>query len=172
VARVDIEQGDLLERIATLLRRGLRLDKRSCFLTISPLSVAIPPGGDFFVSVSPGEGSFQTEDQHEEQCTEFTTVTVTGYTRIRVDSTGHDDKLLLEAARGLLRLKGRILKVLVGKDPSVSDKPTAAEEDQAVRQLLFAIRAHRPEYDEKRQIGWLSIDFGVDFDWDLSDDEG
>jgi len=36
-----------------------------------------------------------------------------------------------------------------------------------LRALLRARGCSRPQYDSAKHIGWLVIDFAVEFDWDL-----
>jgi len=159
--RVDVTQTDVLELVVKHLREQLELNERTCWETIEPLAVQIPRGGPFFVTVAPGEGQFEPGEQAPRNITEEWSITVTGYTRPKVDSTDHDEKLLRDAARGLLVVKHKILKALVGEDIQNKNR------DEFLRQLLYAQHSSRPQFDKEKGIGWISIDFGVEFDWDL-----
>jgi len=169
MSRVDVEQVDVFEALVLYLRRALGLNDRQCYETLDPYSPTIPKGGDYWVTVAPGEGQYDVEHQiggGEDQLTEESVVTVTAYTRIKLDSTDHDENLLRDARRGVFVLKHKILKALVGADiPKGSDT--------FLRQLLYARHAHAPQIlegskDNRLRLACISIDFGVDFDWDLT----
>lgn len=165
--RADIEQGDVLERFVARISERLSLEKGRCFIVAMPELRASPPGGEYFVTVAPGTGSFDVELQiggGEFQCTEEWQVLVTVYSRIKLDQSGHDDRLLVDAGRGLYKLKRLVLKALVGNDLETDGG------DTFLRQLLYVISCGQPEYDKEKQIGWLSMVFGVSWDWDLSDE--
>lgn len=169
MSRVDTEQATLLERIADYLRKQLRLNARRCFETLDPLHPVIPPGGDYFLSVAPGDGTFDVEHQvggGADQLTEYGEVVVTIYSRVKLDSTDHDEIIMRDASRGLLSLKKTVLKTLVGYDLALESG------DTALRQTLYAKRYTAPTMGQQDGSGigvaFLSITFGVDFDWDLS----
>jgi hypothetical protein len=165
MAREDITQPEVLQRIIEHLRAALNLLPTQCVEAIEPSSPPeIARGGDFFITVSPGESFFVEGEQQIDNITEEWSVTVTAYSRIRLDYADTDEKLLRDASRGLLIAKGRILKALVGQDLENDETPAGT----FLRQLLFAERCGRPMYDEKKTIGWISIDFGVHYDWDLA----
>jgi len=163
--REDITQSEVLRLMMEHLRAALNLLPTQCVEAIEP---SAPPkiarGGDFFITVSPGDGFFVEGEQAAGNVTEEWTVTVTAYARVRLDYSDTDEKLLRDTSRGLLEAKRRILAALVGRDLNTDDTPAAT----FLRQLLFAQRCGRPMYDEKETIGWISLDFGVHYDWDLT----
>ena len=167
--RIDVTQSAILDRLVDFLRAELPLGERSCYLTINPAAVpVIPKGGDYFVTVSPGPGRFVEGEQVPVNVTEEWSITVTAFTRIKLDSTDHDKQVLLNAARGLIVLKRRLLKALVGVDLAIE----ADGAEGFLRNLLFAKSATRPEHGQwtggEQMLSWISVDFGVDFDWDLT----
>ncbi len=158
MARSDATQTDVLTVIVAKLRSDLSLNERNCFVTLEPMNPPIiPKGGDFVVSVAPGEGAFVEGEQYEGNVTEEWTIIVTAYARTRLDSTDHDQKLLQDATRGLLLIKGQILASLVGADPAIGG-------DEFARDLIFAQRAERPIVTQQG-VALMSINFGVHFDW-------
>ena len=162
MARSDVTQTDVLTAIVARVRSSLNLDERQCFESLEPLAPpVIPKGGTYFVTIAPGEGIFIDGEQAPGNCTEEWTIIVTAYARVRLDSTDHDHKLLQEASRGLLVLKAKLLQALVGQDPTSGGDPF-------VRDLVFAQRAERPGHDDKKGVAWISVFFGVHFDWELS----
>lgn len=167
MARIDVTQEEVLGYLVRHLRLALDLNERNCFETINPMGVKLPPGGEMFVTVAPGKGQFVVEEQAPEQCTEQWDVIVTVYSRIRLDSTGHDQALFRDAARGLLGMKRKVLEVTVGVDLATDGHTPPAQPDTFLRQWLHAVSSTPPDYDAQQEIGWLSITFGVDYDWQL-----
>lgn len=160
--RVDITEVDVVGYLLTRLRSQLGLNERSCWYTLDPLAVDIPPGGDFYVTVAPGNSQFPDGEQASRNITEESTVQVTVYSRMRLDSTNHDDKLVLDAANSLYKLKKRVLAAIVGHDLTDEDA------DYFLRQWLHVLSSDRPNYDKDKAVGWLTLHVGVSFDWDLT----
>jgi len=172
MARVDVTQSVVLQRVVARLRDQLSLDPRQCFESLQAESPPeIPPGGNYFLSVSPGSGQFWPEEQVAGNITEQWGVVVTGYARIQLDSVNHDDRILHDDVRGLLEIKHKILKSLCGHDLLTADG------DTFLRQVLYATSAGQPQIGSPisngqprrdMYIGWISVAFGVDFDWDIT----
>ncbi len=159
MARADATQTDVLTVIVAKLRSDLTLNERNCFVTLDAMRPPkIPIGGDFVVTVSPGEGVFEEGEQYEDNVTEEWTVIVAAHSRVQLDSANHDQKVLQDATRGLLLLKGKVLASLVGADPAIGG-------DEFARDLIFAQRAERPAVDDNGMQAYISINFGVHFDW-------
>lgn len=166
MSRVDVQQSIVLERIIARLRSALKLNDRQVYETLSEdFLPRIPVGGEYFVAVSLADGVFPEEEQVPGNITEDSGVSVTAYTRIKLDSTDHAEEILRNARRGLLPIKRKILAALVGQDLMTE------EGDTFLRQVLFARSCTRPQVkempDNRATIGVITIDFGVSFDWDL-----
>ncbi len=166
--RIDVEQSIVLERVVAQLRSALNLGERQVYETLDQNYLPrIPKGGDFFLAISAGPGTFPEGEQIPENITEDWSVFVTGYTRIQLDSTDHAEKILRDTSRGLLTIKRKILAALVGQDL------TTEEGDTFLRQTLFAKSCTQPEVKEPpdskltMQFGIITLEFGVSFDWDL-----
>ena len=170
MARIDIEQAEVLGYLVRHLRRSLRLDERRCFETLSPLLPEgfSPPGGDWFITVAEGGGMFPLEDQHPQQCMESWSILVTVYTRVKLDRSGHDQQLMVDASRGLLRLKRQVLRAVVGEDLTTDEESPDSARSEFLRSHLHVNHAQRMEYDQAAGIGWLTIELGVEYDWDLT----
>lgn len=167
MARVDITQDVVLERIATRLRSELDLTESQCYETMEPEEPpAVPTGGGYFLTVAPQESQFVEEQQHPVQCMEQWAVAVTIYSRVHLDQTGRNQNALRDAARGLLAIKKDVLAALVGHDLATSDG------DVFLRQLLYARSCTAPRAMDKADgaltLAVMTITFGVDYDWDLS----
>lgn len=165
--RIDVDQSTVLERIVAQLRSALDMNERQVYETISPQFLPrIPTGGDFFIAVSPADSTFPEDEQTPGNITEDWGVAVTAYTRIKLDSTDRDEKMLRDANRGLLAVKKRILAALVGQDLKTE------RGDTFLRQMLYARSCSRPEPKELPKgdipIGIITLEFGVSFDWDLT----
>jgi len=170
MARIDVDQTTVLEAIIARLQDQLQLSDSHCYETISPLEPGpAPPGGDFFVTVSIGDGVFDEGMQDAggaEQLNEECEVTVTGYSMCKLDRVGHDHKLMHDELRGLLKVvKLKILKALVGVD--LQDEADD-EDNYFLRDMIRVRRSTRPDHDPKKGIGWISITFVASWDWDLS----
>lgn len=166
MVRVDLTQDRVLEQIVAHLREELKLNDRTCYETLDPLSPRIPKGGEYFVTVSPDDGVFVEGEQVAPNVTEEWGVIVTAYSRIRLDSTDHDERLLYNARRGLFELKRKILKALVGQDLTYQGK-------EFLRNLFYAKHSSRPQAVEiagtkGSGLALISVVFGVDWDWDLT----
>lgn len=161
MGRADVTQDAILERFVARLRDQLDLNKSTCYETINPESPSLPKSGDFFCTVNPGESAFVDGEQDVGNVTEQWNVDVTVYSRVRLDPADHDEELFRNERRGLFVLKQKVLKALVGWDPQTKSR------QEFVRQLIYATHAKPPQYDRDQGIGWLTITFAVDFDWDL-----
>ena len=168
MSRIDIKQDVVLERVVARLRDQLKMNDRQCYETLDAFSPPIiPKGGAWCVAVSAGDSAFETGEQAPGNFTEDWDITVTAYTRMALDPADHAEKLLRAKGRGMLVLKRKILAALVGHDLTNEDA------DTFLRTPLYAKRAHRPVVIEsldgtKTLLGLQSVDFGVDFDWDLT----
>ncbi len=164
MARVDISQVDAIDAFTRHLRDSLELNDRTCYQTIEPMAPPnMPVGAPWWVSVSPGDSSFDEALQAgggQMQLSESMGITVTGYTRIRLDSTDHDEKLFGNAVRGLFVTKQKILQAVAQVDIS-------AEVGEFLRSYVIATGADRPGYDADKSTGWQSINFRLEWDWDL-----
>jgi hypothetical protein len=172
--RDDTTQSVAITRIVEKLRELLELDERKCFETLYALTPPqVPASGDVLVTVSPGSGQFPQEEQTPASTglddqeipgnlTEETSVDVTIYIRLRTDAEDHQDYILHDSLRGLFPNKRRVLASLVGQD-LLLDSETAF-----LRQPIYAIACSTPEKDDSHGIGWLTITFGLDFDWKLT----
>jgi hypothetical protein len=170
MARVDVDQTTVMAALIARLKDRLQLAESHCYETINPPHAppVAPPGGDFFVTVLVGDGAFDEGMQDaggEEQLKEECEVTVTGYSRIRLDRVGHDTLLLHDDLRGLLKaIKFKILKALVGVDLQNED------DEYFLRDMIRVRRASQADHDKDKGIGWISIVFVVSWDWDLADE--
>jgi len=167
MARTDISQADALDAVVLRLQTALTLNERQCYPVARAQDVpSIPVGGNFWLTVAIGGGTFIPEEQSAGNVTEDADCIVTAYTRIRTDSTSHDRDLLLDDARGLLAIKKLILAAMCGHD--LLDP----EGDSFLRQLVFARNCSNPDKvnipDATGAFGQIQITFGIMFDWSLS----
>lgn len=166
MARSDVTYNEMIEAILRRLRTELGLNERTCYETLHPTAVSIPPGGEFFVSVSPGDGEFPEGHQiggAENQCTEDGTIVVTMFSRMQLDGADYAPSMLRDESKGLMEIKRLVLKALVGWDATTAD-----DESTFLRQLITVLSSTAPMYDEKNGYGFLSLTFRAGFDWDLS----
>lgn len=166
MSRVDVTQAAVLTAVVARLRTALSLNERQCFEVLNPIDPPskLPPSGDYFLSVAPGAGEFETGEQIAGNCTELWEIIVTGYTRMKLDDANRDTHVLHDADRGLFRIKRDILKALVGQD--LQD----AEGETFLRQWTYVRSAAVPQVSRESSIAWWSIRFGISWDWDLTTD--
>lgn len=164
---IDTDESAVFMALVALLRSRLQLDENHCFEQAEPLQgFGRPPSGDYWLTVSPGDGDFANGEFQAgggaEQVTEFNEATLIGYTRIRLDSTDRDTMLLHDLQRGLLPIKKRLLWAVCGK------QLVDASGNELLRSLIYAKRGVKANYDKQETIGWIGIVIGLDYDWDLS----
>ena len=169
MARVDITQDIVLERIVERLRSELDLSEQRCYETLDPDSPpVVPPGGEYFLTVSPGQGRFVEGEQVAENLTEEWSVVVATFIRIHLDQPGRDTEVLRRAGRGAFAVKKLLLAALAGHDLTDTNGQTF------LRNLLYATTTEAPHVIEgQRESGPLTlcqmkIEFGVDFDWSVA----
>jgi hypothetical protein len=166
--RVDTTFDIVLTAIAERLRTQLGINARQGYESVNPESPVFPPGGNTCIIVTPGDGTFDAEMQiggGAAQLSHRASVMVTYYTNQKLDSTHHSEKTLHDSKRGLMRWMRKILRVLVGHDLVDPDGNTF------LRQTLYATHSYRPYVDANTGMARISLEFGVDFDWDLTDDD-
>ena len=169
-ARVDVTQSVALETIVELLRDRLGLNESQVFeVEDSQEPPPLPPGGDAFYTVAADEGTFPEGEQVPGNATEDGSFTVSCYTRIQLDQTGHAKQLLHANRRGLLKLKQNVLWALVGTDPVTTDGTAF------VRETLACIRSSRPttymHQNGGLKLGLVQLTFSLSMDWDLTEKE-
>lgn len=170
MARVDVEQSVLSARLTAWLRDQLALPPNRCYETIDPLGVQAAPGGEYWISIAPGDGQFDESFQEgggEDQLVEDAVFTVTAYVRIHLDQTGRDEKLLRDAGRGLLSIKKVLLKALASADLATEDG------DTFLRSTIKIVSASRPQILQENRsggayLGVIQIDCRASFDWNLT----
>ena len=166
MARIDVTQEKVITAIALRLRAELNLPESQVIETVEPLSPPkLPPGGDYYLTVSPGDGVFPEDLQDgggDSQLNEEAEIIVTGLSRVKLDQTNSDKAVIHNAEQGLLPIKQLILKTLAGQDPAL---PSG---DKFLRQFLLARRSTQPTYDEDAGVSFISVTFMASFDWDLT----
>lgn len=172
MSRVDVDQVQVLTSFVDALRLELPLTDRTCYITLDPPGLAsFIPAGDWWVTVSPGEGVFVDGEQVAPNVTEEMTVTVTVYTRLRLDHVGNDTMLILDGLRGLYPLKKKILSAMIGRDLTLPWKTDAGAET-FLRALVRVVHSSAPQvavakHDASLAIGFVTLTFVLPFDWDL-----
>jgi len=164
---VPTNQDDVLNAVVALLVANLAISERYVYQTLAPLkSIGNPPSGDYWVTVSPGDGDFADGQWQAgggaNTLMELATTIVCGYTRIKLDSTDRDDKLLHELKRGVLPVKKKLLKALVGQ------QLTDTTGNNLLISLIQARHAETPNYDNDKQTGWITLHFATPFQWDMT----
>jgi hypothetical protein len=168
--RVDVAQDLVLLRIRAKLKAFFALPDAAILETTEPLAKPdSAPSGDLFFQIAMGDGQFPFEEQCAAQCFESTEFTVAMFVRLTLDRSGHEAELLRGDGRGgLLRRKRLLLKCFVGADLLTAEPTDVPPGVPFLRSLIYAKSATRAAYDPGEKLGWLSITFGLEFDWDLT----
>lgn len=169
MTRIDTTQDTILTQIVARLRDVLDLPAHRCYETLEPLTdPPVPKGGEYFLTVSPGDGHFDEGMQAgggAAQLMERSSVSVTAYAKIALDPGDQATEILHEVSRGMLPIKKGILRALVGHDLQDED------DNYLLRSQLYALQSWRPRYLPDAKIAMIAVGFGTDFDWDLTEDE-
>lgn len=159
---VDATQAEVVEAVLRFYRQRLNLPEQLVYPTIEPLNPPqLPSGGDFWISVAPGGGTFPFEEQDDEQLREELELVVTAYSRMSLDRTSREQAFLFDPRRGAFWLKSRLLLI-------VGQELTDAEGQGLIASRVVAHSATKPTYDPQQGIGWVGVVLGVEFDWALA----
>lgn len=127
---------------------------------------APPPAGgaNLWVTVAPDGGLFDPQALDgggREQATVNTALAVTIYSAVRTDSGNHDDRLLMDASRGMLAKMDDVIGSLTDFDPTDSGAPY-------LRELMSPQGWRTPQRINEEAFGAITIVFNISFDWDFS----
>ncbi len=161
---------EVLESVLLFYRQRLELPEDAVFPTVNILAPGEAlPGGEFFITITVGDGQFPLEEQDDEQLRENCQFTAMAFLRKTADWGGRDTQFLLDRRRGALALQNRLL-LIVGEE--LKDPPG----DFLIASRVYAVGTIAPTYDDVKLLGWTGVRFGVEFDWsiegaeDLGDD--
>lgn len=161
--KADTTPAAILQWVKEQLKTQLHLSDSQCFLTADSLSPPTAPAADIFLTVSPGGGQFHLPEAAPGNLQERWTFRVRIFCRVLLDRADHDESRLLDAARGLLGWKQKVLAVLTGLDNPAWN----------LRGWIAPVAAAEPQWLQGGRNGELhylslAIDFQADFDWDLT----
>lgn len=162
------------EAVLTAIVHKLRTDiaelgnESCCFMSDAP-SPGIEIHEDLFCTVAPADDTFDDRSPMgaaERGIVEFAVVQVTVWSRLMLDRLEHSNRALTDSARGLLKVKHRILQSLAGQqiygDAPLNLVPLLIEPLRPVRALH---PTSRRADDDLRSI---SLIFRAAFSWDLT----
>ncbi len=170
MAYQDVTQDQVMLAFLLKLRTDLSLQESTCYEVEHPdLAPQEITQGDVVITVCPGDGTFPIEEQASVQLAEDSDVIITWFTKIALDRQSRITNLLHDPNRGILPWKRRILKSLLPTTAAAGGNrlllPTGAN---FTRGEIFVKSYHRANWDKDKMIGWASLVFGVNFDWDLT----
>lgn len=120
--------------------------RQSIYCTVCPMS------GDYDQEMFAGSGA--------QGVIEHSGVIVTVFSQMKLDRADADEQMLLHLDRGLLRLKGQILKALAGHSL------VNGLNQQLLLQPMAPLNSGYPR-DAGDSAGEFSLSFSTDFRWDL-----
>ncbi len=166
---LDTSQDQVITRVVARLRGVLGLGESQCYETFEPLAPPKFPPGGVYLSVAPGDGTFDKdlfEGGGREQLAEESSFAVSIYTPIKIDHPDRAPKVFHDAARGLLPWKKMVLDALVGHFL------TDGAGNQILRNPIYPLRSSAPRRAGKDgDLCMMAIVFALDYDWSLSDPE-
>lgn len=163
MTRSDTTAADILAWVVDRLQANLSLSGSQCFLTADSMQPPQIPPTDVFLTVSPGGGQFAIDESAAGHLIERWTFRVRVFVRVAVDRADRDGARLLDAQRGLLTWKQRILRELAGADnPAWNLRGWIAPVTASEAQWLRAAKGGEIDFLT------LAIDFQADFDWDIA----
>lgn len=148
--------------IARLIAQIDGLNESTCFLSDAP-EPAGNVSSNLFVTISPTDSQFGQEEQigaGNNQLFEYANVHVTIWSKAKLDRVDQAKEMLTHDTRGLLVLKAKILKALVGHNLQVTG-------GDAVIEYIRALGCSPLGYTQNG-MGRLTITFTTSFLWDLS----
>ena len=163
---VDTTQAAVLQAVVNALIESVpNLTAKTCFISLYPDPPAALPE-NIWCTVSVWDGDFPPEMQDgggQFTCMEDAGVLVKVFSRMKTDRVGHDVNSLIDEARGLLTLKGHLLRALVGQNPQF-------ERQNILTSFIKAKRASAPEQSSTfKGFNELSILFSTQFIWALTE---
>jgi len=166
----DVAQDQVMAAFLLKLRTDLSLQESTCYEVEHPdLAPQEITQGNVIITVCPGDGSFPIEEQASVQLAEDSDVIVTWFTKILLDRQSRITNLLHDSERGILPWKGRILRSLLPTPASAGGNELLLPNgNRFLRDQIFVKSYHRANWDKEKMIGWASLIFGVNFDWDLT----
>lgn len=166
MARIDVDAKTVLEAVRSHLIANVPGANTSN--TYWALDQAIPKhlrGGDFFLNLHPGDGVYDEDGQigaSDLQLQEDFMLQLTIWNRRKTDPTDAGADVMLNDDGGLFVVLQAVLKAMVGADL------TTPGGDTFLRQLIVARGRSAIGRDPANSLNWLTLTFGVAFDWDLA----
>lgn len=163
MARIATNQSTVVQSVVTrLIAQVTDFTAPNCYEVAEP-EPTVERSHNLFCQVSVGDGRFNDEaiiGGGINEVFEHSTVWVTLFSRLKLDQAQHAKQTLYDTSRGLLVLKGAILKALSGHDLM----------DTGGNQILIGYMAPlssaRP-VKEWEGFSSISVAFSTDFEWDL-----
>lgn len=163
---VPTNQWTVLEAFRDRLIDQLALTESTCIVSEEHDPPAQGARHNLLLLISPGGGRYGGEQDGGGGHTliERSDVTITVYSRMRLDRTGHSHSLTTNPDRGLLIWKKKILRALV-----LDWMPTDADGNYLLTDFPQALDACKP-YQVQDGCWALDVVISADFLWDLSDE--
>lgn len=163
MTRLDTTPAAILAWVVARLKTSLSLSDSQCFVTADSMQPPRIPPTDAFLTVSPGGGAFALDEAAAGHLVERWTFRVRVFLRVVVDRADRDAARLLDANRGLLEWKRRVLAALTG-----ADNP-----EWNLRGWIAPVTAGEAQWLQSAKGGdidflTLAVDFQADFDWDIA----
>lgn len=166
---IPTTQVTVLERVIARIINQLPQDfgTKNCFLTLDPLPPKLRTHPQLCCTVSPMGGMYEgVEGGGHNQVFELSGVIVGVWSAMVLDEDGHAEAVLNHQAKGLLRIKRRLLKSLAGHN-------LVDENGDAILISFMAPKEsqHPQEMRPLREFTGFTLYFSTEFEWDLSEED-
>ena len=149
--------------LVTGLQSALGLTASRCFEVAKAGDIpTIPPGNDTFCTVSWGDSTWTQGEQFVSQLTEDPAITVTLYTRLKSDQSGHDTFVLRDLKAGLFPFRDAVIRALVQKTLCTSARETIKVRLSTGGEIIKNTR-------DGTFMGMMHIQFAAPYDVDILD---
>jgi len=161
--RVSTDHATILDAVVKRIRSQIpEFSGTSCIVSFKP-EPAANVDKNLFCTVAPTDGQFELDNQiggGAENLVEQAGVAVTMFSAMKLDRSDVHESVLMEKSRGLLVLKKKLLKALVGHDLQTPNG------DYILASQMHALRASQPGEDGQGRV-FLQVTFSTDFGWDI-----
>lgn len=157
--RAQTSEADVLGLLVDHLRARFGIGESNCFDVIEPVTKRLNQSGDFWLTVYPGGSEADLETQTgggRNVIWEMCDFVITAYTRIKLDRTNPDTKMLRDPTRGILSIKQRVMSAMTMAELSV-------DLSSVLIQPPLYIGSDRAFFDKDESVASKSLTFRLGF---------
>jgi hypothetical protein len=159
----DAIQFTIFGNLIAGLQSVLNLTPARCFEVARPQDLpTIPPGNDWFLTICWGDSNWPPGEQIPGNVTEEPDISVTIYTRLKTDQSGHDMYLLRDEKAGLFAIRNMVINALLNKRLCASARETIKVRNSTSGEVIKNTR-------DGTFMGMMRVTFAAPYDIDIPD---